>query len=60
MVYFDCLAGTGYIPPYSAYKAFTGQSTIDETVKVEPTTQKSTEQTTQTTTEAQTEAQTEE
>jgi hypothetical protein len=37
MVYFDCLAGTGVIPPYSAYKAFTGQSSIDETITVKPT-----------------------
>lgn len=33
MVYFDCLAGTGEIPPYSAYKQFTGQSSIDEDIK---------------------------
>lgn len=32
MVYFDCLAGTGNIPSYSAYKAFTGQSSIDEEI----------------------------
>ena len=37
MVYFDCLAGTGNIPTYSAYKAFTGQSSIDKTIKVTPT-----------------------
>lgn len=36
MVYFDCLAGTGNIPTYSAYKAFTGQSSIDETVNITP------------------------
>lgn len=33
MVYFDCLAGTGDIPTYSAYKQFTGQSSIDEDIK---------------------------
>lgn len=29
MIYFDCLAGTGKIPSYSAYKAFTGQSSLN-------------------------------
>lgn len=29
MVYFDCLAGTGKIPSYSAYKAFTGESSLN-------------------------------
>ena len=29
MVYFDCLAGTGKIPSYSAYKAFTGASSLN-------------------------------
>lgn len=32
MVYFDCLAGTGEIPSYSAYHQFTGQSSIDEDI----------------------------
>ena len=35
MVYFNILAGTGYIPTYSAYQQFTGQSSIDEDVKVD-------------------------
>lgn len=30
MVYFDCLAGTGDIPSYSAYAQFTGKSLIEE------------------------------
>lgn len=29
MVYFDCLAGTGNIPSYSAYKQFTGESLME-------------------------------
>lgn len=33
MVYFNVLAGTGNIPSYSAYKQFTGQSSIDEEIK---------------------------
>ena len=28
LVYFDCLAGTGVIPPYSAYEQFTGKSSL--------------------------------
>ena len=32
MVYFDILAGTGDIPTYSAYKAFTGESSINSEV----------------------------
>lgn len=56
MVYFDCLAGTGKIPSYSAYKAFTGESSLNsqfvaeqqETTQQE-TTQQSTQQTTQST-----------
>lgn len=31
VVYFSVLAGTGEIPPYSAYEQFTGKSNIDET-----------------------------
>ena len=38
IVYFNILAGTGYIPHYSAYEYFTGQSTIDEGVVVQNTT----------------------
>ena len=34
MVYFDCLAGTGEIPTYSAYKQFTGESIIEDTAPV--------------------------
>ena len=30
MVYFDVLAGTGDIPSYSAYKAFTGESSMNK------------------------------
>ena len=55
MIYFDCLAGTGKIPSYSAYKAFTGQSSLNsqfvadevETQKAVPevTQQQSTEST---------------
>lgn len=32
MKFFDCLAGTGVIPPYSAYKEFSGKSNIDESI----------------------------
>lgn len=37
MVYFDCLAGTGEIPTYSAYKQFTGESIIEDTAPVDET-----------------------
>jgi hypothetical protein len=30
MVFFDCLAGTGEIPTYSAYEQFTGKSSLTE------------------------------
>jgi hypothetical protein len=30
MVFFDCLAGTGEIPTYSAYEQFTGKSNLTE------------------------------
>lgn len=33
MVYFDCLAGTGNIPTYSAYAQFTGKSSIDSEIQ---------------------------
>ena len=38
MVYFNVLAGTGYIPEYSAYKYFTGKSSIDENVNIQSST----------------------
>lgn len=34
MIYFNILAGTGNIPPYSAYEYFTGKSSIDESVDI--------------------------
>ena len=38
MVFFNVLAGTGYIPPYSAYEYFTGKSSIDGSVNIQNTT----------------------
>lgn len=39
MVYFNCLAGTGNIPSYSAYEQFTGKSKIDDSASTDITTQ---------------------
>ena len=38
MIYYNALAGTGYIPEYSAYKYFSGTSSIDESVDIQSTT----------------------
>ena len=38
LVYFNVLAGTGYIPEYSAYEYFTGKSSIDESIDIQNTT----------------------
>lgn len=46
MVYFNILAGTGEIPPYSAYELFNGKSSIDDSVSTGAnTTETSTEAT---------------